>query len=172
MKDPNRNLKKDMSDEAVARQLKVLRNITPDQRQLLRTTLHKIDHESVTAREKQRFTTQNTAYNSPKNSAKEGWIMNNFRVYVPVGVMALLLVVGGAAFFRHTNNNSIQTANQNSTQPNTANGSVDGATAALNNDVNQEDSINQSVLSEGQAASQDIKTAATQIGDVSNDNSF
>lgn len=45
----------------------------------------------------------------------------------------------------------------------TANGTVENATAALNAEVSQEDTINQQILSEGQNSLQDIKAAAQQV---------
>jgi len=53
-----------------------------------------------------------------------------------------------------------------------ANGTVENMTAALTEDLTKESIIDQGLITEGQAAMQDIVAATQQVGDISNDTSF
>lgn len=155
--------------DEIAQKLKYLSRNPSDSRELLHTTLAKINIDSdIQNQQDQSLIATNTV------QRKSNRLLGMLKVYAPLTAVVIVLAVGGMVAVR--NRPAVQESPSMSSNSNTssitANGTVENATAALNAEVSQEDTINQQILSEGQNSLQDIKAAAQQVGEVSNDASF
>lgn len=155
--------------DKIAQKLKYLSHDESDSRELLHTTLTKINIDSTTQSQQDQSLLANDTIQS-----RDSKLLGILKIYAPLTAIVLVVAIGGMVVLR--NRPEVRQSPSASTNSNTssitANGSVENATAALNAEVSQEDTINQQILSEGQKSVQEIKAAAQQVGEVSNDASF
>ncbi|MBA3678972.1 hypothetical protein H0W80_02130 [Candidatus Saccharibacteria bacterium] len=163
------NPKNHQTPEEIAQNLKKFSQHTPSKKDLLHTTLDKINLEDVTDDQTSHYDLQST-----NNTNSEGWFMDKIRVYVPLAAIAIIVVVGSLVVFRRSASApKTVTPSTVSTDGRTIpNGTVDNAFTAVSADVSQEDIASQQLIKEGQATTSAIDQSVKSLGDISNDSSL
>jgi len=155
-----------MTDEAIAKQLRFLAIPNLRNKQLLRTTLNNITIDDSAQSKRHLLQASETRQGHKRTSSS---FVGLFRSFVPMAAIAIVLVMAGLFGFQRVQN---QTPTQISTEQVAPNGTVTNTISSINADLTAEDSLNEQIVSESKTTMSNITTAAQSFGEISNDNSF
>lgn len=143
--------------EDIANKLQVFSQLQPNKRNLLSSILRSVSSQT------------NNGYDKPAPNI----FISKLRLYVPAAAIFVVVVLSATFLLTKKPANTTNPISSNLSSEQTAvNGSVENAISSIGADVESESSLSQQVISDGQAASQDVNNAIKQLGEVSNDNGF
>ncbi len=153
-------------NEEIAKKLSQFNYDSPHCRDVYKKTIAEISKSNAESVFRQRMLLQDT---EPQPS-----FVNNtyakFKSFAPVSVLVIVIALGGVGLVLR--NQSSSTSTTSSIQSIPAEGTVDSTVNSIKSDLSQELSLSQDAITNTLKTNDSISTAAMQLGEVSNENSF